>query len=104
MINMSKIAGRVQYKRAAFFLISQCLIKTWLCACVICPSSCHSPAGPEYQAHGCSSCVWFHLVLKNKEEKSQNPFKTKAFISSRFFFVCVCVSNSFQLYALNGGN
>lgn len=88
----------------------QFLIKTWLCAHVICPTSCHSPGGPEYQAHGCSSRVWSHLVLKNKEEKSQNPFKTKAFISSCFFFLCVCqtlnISPSvfFQLLALNGSN
>lgn len=81
------LEGPIQ--EGSFFEWEKFLIKIWLCFHVICPTSCHSPASPEYQAHSCSSCVWFHLVLKKTREKSHKTHLKLKHLFHHFF-----VSNS----------
>ncbi len=49
---------------------------TWPCARVISQTSCHSPAGPEYQAHGYSS--WLFLFCKTSKQGKGHIYCTKS--------------------------
>ncbi len=82
----SNTRGQLSWIRQFLIMI------TWPCARVISLTSCHSPAGPEHQAHG--SSTWL-FVLQNKQtgKKSHLLHETQIIASnSQYHFHLVPLS------------